>query len=84
MKLFDYLGSTKPIIASSLPVLKEILTNKKNCIFIDELNVLRWKLIIKKLSNNIELREIIAKNNFFHSKNYTYQKRVDKMFKNLL
>lgn len=84
MKLFDYLGSTRPIIASSLPVLKEILTNKKNCIFIDELNVLRWKLIIKKLSNNIELREIIAKNNFFHSKNYTYQKRVDKMFKNLL
>lgn len=84
MKLFDYLGSTRPIIASSLPVLKEVLTNKKNCIFVEELNVLKWKLIIKKLSNNFQLREIMAKNNFFHSKNYTYRKRVDRMFKSLL
>ena len=35
MKLFDYLASSKPIIASSLPVLKEILSHKQNCIFIN-------------------------------------------------
>ena len=29
MKLFDYLASSKPIIASSLPVLNEVLVNKK-------------------------------------------------------
>ena len=48
MKLFDYLSSSKPIIASSLSVLKEVLVNKKNCIFIDELNVYKWKLTINK------------------------------------
>ncbi len=83
MKLFDYLGSTKPIIASSLPVLKEVLTNKKNCIFVKELKVQRWKLVINKLSLNSQLRKIISKNNFFLSKNYTYKKRVKKMFNNL-
>ena len=83
MKLFDYLGSTKPIIASSLPVLKEILVEKKNCIFIKDLNVYKWKLIINKLSHNHQLRKIISKNNFFLSKNYTYKKRVQKMFSDL-
>ncbi len=83
MKLFDYLGSTKPIIASSLPVLREILINKKNCIFVEDLNVQKWRLAINKLSLNFKLRKIISKNNFFLSKNYTYEKRVEKMFNNL-
>ena len=83
MKLFDYLGSSKPIIASSLPVLKEILSNKKNCIFVDDLNIYKWKSAIKKLKHNSQLREIISKNNFFLSKKYTYEKRVKKMFSNL-
>ena len=65
MKLFDYLASSKPIIASSLPVLREVLKNKQNCIFLNNLNIYQWKLAIQKLSNNLSLREIISKNNFF-------------------
>ncbi len=80
MKVFDYLGSTKPIIASSLPVLEEILTDQKNCIFVNGLNIYRWRLEIKKFSNNPSLRQIISKNNFLLSKNFTYGKRIRKMF----
>ena len=65
MKLFDYLGSSKPIIASSLNVLKEILVDKKNCIFVDSLNIYKWKLIINKILLNNLQREIISRNNFF-------------------
>ena len=83
MKLFDYLSSSKPIIASSLSVLKEILVNKKNCIFVENLNIFKWRLIIKKILLNRTQREIISRNNFFLAKNYTYQKRVIRMFNNL-
>lgn len=80
MKLFDYLASSKPILASSLPVLSEILKNKQNCIFINSLNIYKWKLVINKLSNLPKQRQIISKNNFNLSKNYTYEIRVKKMF----
>ena len=48
MKLFDYLALSKPIMASNLPVLKEILSNKKNCIFVNDLNIYKWKTEINK------------------------------------
>ena len=81
MKLFDYLASSKPIMASSLPVLREILTNKKNCIFLSDLNIYKWKLAIEKLSRDFSLREIISKNNFYLSREYTYNLRVKKCSK---
>lgn len=80
MKLFDYLALSKPIMASNLPVLKEILSNKKNCIFVNDLNIYKWKTEINKFSKSINLRQIISKNNFNLSKNYTYKKRVQNMF----
>ena len=81
MKLFDYLASSKPIIVSSLPVLREVLKDKKKLyFFLNNLNIYQWKLAIQKLSNNFSLREIISKNNFFLSKKYNYNLRVKKMF----
>ena len=80
MKLFDYLASSKPIISSSLPVLNEILKNRKNCIFVNGLNIFRWRLVINKFLNSTNQRLIISKNNFNLFKNYTYKIRVKKMF----
>ena len=79
MKLFDYLASSKVIIASSLPVLKEILIKDKNCIFIENLNIYKWKNEITKISNNSKKMHIIAKNNYFLSKQFTYRHRVHKL-----
>ncbi len=83
MKLFDYMSSSKPIIASSLNVLKEVLVDKKNCIFVDSLNIFKWRLAVKKILLNNTQREIISRNNFSLAKNYTYHKRVLKMFNGL-
>ena len=80
MKLFDYLASSKPIISSSLPVLYEILKNKKNCIFVKELNIYKWKLEINRFLNLPNHRLIVSKNNFNLFKSYTYKIRVRKMF----
>tara|TARA_B100001057_G_scaffold501302_1_gene623610 strand:+ start:27631 stop:28740 length:1110 start_codon:yes stop_codon:yes gene_type:complete len=84
MKLFDYLSSSKPIIASSLSVLKEILVDKKNCIFVESLNIFKWKLVINKILLNNTQREIISRNNFFLAKKHTYYNRVIKMFDGLI
>ncbi len=84
MKLFDYLASSKPIIASSLPVLKEVLVNKKNCIFVNSLNIFKWKLIIERILLNNSQKRIISRNNFFLAKKYTYTNRVKEMFKDIM
>ena len=42
MKMFDYLGSGKIIISSNIPVLNEILKDKKNSILIK--NILMFKV----------------------------------------
>jgi glycosyltransferase involved in cell wall biosynthesis len=80
MKLFDYLASGKVIIASSLLVLKEVLKENKNCIFVDNLNIFEWKKEITKLKYNLNKMHIISMNNHFLSKKFTYRNRI----KNLL
>ena len=79
MKLFDYLASGKVIIASSLKVLNEVLKSKKNCIFVNSLNIFIWKNEISKLKNNLNRMYIMSKNNYYLSKQFTYTQRVKKL-----
>ena len=80
IKLFDYLASSKPIMASSLPVFKEILSNKKIVFFVNDLNIYKWKLEINRIFKIYKFEANHFKNNFNLSKNYTYKKRVQRMF----
>ena len=53
LKLFDYLSSGRVILASNLKVLKEVLKNNYNCIFIKNYsNPYAWKNEINKLKFN--------------------------------
>ena len=64
LKLFDYLASGKPLIASKLSVYSHILKNNQNCILVDNANLENWKNkvdyvlknynTVKKLSNNMK------------------------------
>ena len=78
LKLFDYLASGKLIITSNLKVFQEILTDKKNCIIINKLNVNNWKKRIKQVKNQLFKINNIKKNAYILSKNYTYQIRAKK------
>lgn len=63
MKMFDYLGSSKVIISANIPVLREVLTHKHNCIFIDNyLNVNSWLKEIRKISSDYAKYSILRKN----------------------
>ena len=80
LKLFDYLSAGRVIICSNLDVLKEILSENKNAIFIKNFkNVFAWKLEIKKLVNQKNKIMIMSMNNYKHSKKYSHFKRGQKI-----
>ena len=77
LKLFDYLASGKIILSSNLDVLKEIIRDKKNVIFVRNFkNIYSWKNEIKKIKFLREKGLIMSKNNINLSKNFRIQKRA--------
>ena len=77
LKLFDYMESGKIIVSSEIKVLKEILKDKKNCIFIKNYNSpTSWFNEIKKIKNNIMMRNIIAKNSKKLAENFNHENRI--------
>ena len=80
MKMFDYLGSGKVILSSDVPVLREVLKNKRNAILVKNfLNTQNWLLEIKKLKFNHSKNIIIGKNAFKTSLSFKWKKRATKI-----
>ncbi len=78
LKLFDYLSVGKVIICSDFKVLREILKEKHNAIFINNYkNIFSWKMEILKLSKQPNKEFFIAKNNYVLSKNFSLKKRAN-------
>ena len=80
MKLFEYMSSSRAIISSDLPVIREVL-NDKNSILVAPEDQDGWVAAVRSLKN-IQLREEIAKNAYaeFLLK-YTWDIRVKNIFK---
>ena len=74
MKMFEYIATGNPIIATDLPVIKNILKNNKNGILIKEKNYKNLISAIKTLENK-KLTNIIRRNNLKLSKNFSYEIR---------
>ena len=74
-KLFEYMASRRPIVASNLPSLREIL-NDRNSILVKPDDSESFAEGIKKLINNNEIGEKIADNAWTDVQNYTWAKRA--------
>ncbi len=84
LKLFDYIACGKTIISSDVRVLKEILKEKKNVIFVQNFkNVFSWKREIEKIKNSNTKRFIISQNNLKLSRDYKIKKRAKIFLENL-
>jgi len=78
LKLFEYMASGIPILASNIGSITELLNEKNSFLFNPEdLNDLIDK--IKFARENKKEREMKANNAFRDVKNYTWQKRVNKI-----
>lgn len=78
LKAFEYMSAGKPIIASDLPVLKEVLIPNKTAVFARYNNPLEWAYVLNYLINEPEFRSKLGSSARlqFLSK-YTWQKRAE-------
>jgi len=82
LKMFEYMASSRPIVATDLPSIREVL-NEKNAILIKPDNPDALAVAIKKLIENQTLGELLAKQARKDVENYTWEKRIKKILGNL-
>jgi len=78
MKMFEYMAAGKPIVASDLPSIREILNNN-NAILIEPNNPKILAEGIKKILNNPFWVEKISTQALEDVKKYTWDKRAEKI-----
>ena len=74
LKLFEYMSHRKPIIASDLPVIREVL-NEKNSILLKCDDIDLWINSIKNLKN-LKNRDLIANQALSDFYNYSWKNRA--------
>ena len=80
LKLFDYLSVGRPIMCSNFNVLREVIADNKNAIFVKNYkSAFAWKKEITKLINMPTKMKIISKNNYKLSKKYSHSVRALKI-----
>ncbi len=80
LKIFEYMSTGKPILASNLPVLTEVLKDNYNSLLCDPENIATWIEALGKLRDNQLLKDKLgenAKNDFLAS--YTWKKRASRI-----
>lgn len=76
LKMFEYMSSQRPIIASDLPSIREVL-NENNAIFCEPDNAKDLAHRIIKLIDNPSLEDKISQQAYTDIKKYTWEKRVN-------
>ncbi|MFH1582983.1 MAG: glycosyltransferase [Candidatus Falkowbacteria bacterium] len=80
LKLFEYMAARRPIVASDLPSLREVL-NEKNCLFFKSDDAKNLAKKITWLLENQEMADKITEQAYFDVKNYTWEKRAENIIK---
>lgn len=78
LKMFEYMASQKPIVASDLPSIREVL-NENNAVLVEPDNPQALAQGIQKVLQDLELADKISKQAYIDVQNYTWEKRVKKI-----
>lgn len=62
LKMFEYMSHRKPIVASNLPVLREILKDGYNCLLCEPDEPTAWASAIARFRDDISLRNRLGSN----------------------
>ncbi len=84
LKIFEYMAAGKAILASDLPVLREVLTHKKNALLVSPGNVDDWKNALIRIKKDVTLREHLglqSKTDLLEK--YSWEKRVKQVLKEI-
>ena len=80
LKIFEYMAESRPIIASDLPVLREVLRPEENCLLCAPEDLKGWEAALTRLEREAGLKEKISQRaNRDFLENYTWDKRAEKI-----
>lgn len=81
MKIFEYMAAGKPILASDLPVIREVLKDSENALLVSPDNVKGWLVALERLKDE-SLRKSLAERAYNDlSGKYSWQKRAHVVLK---
>lgn len=78
LKMFEYMVSKRPIVASDLPSIREVL-NENNCYFVEPGNPDSFLEQIKNVSNDSFLAQKKANQAYMDVQGFTWDKRVERI-----
>lgn len=61
LKVFEYMAHGKPIVASDLPVLREVLAHDRNCLLVPPVDADAWGAALSRLAADPELRSRLGR-----------------------
>jgi glycosyltransferase involved in cell wall biosynthesis len=79
LKLFEYMASGRPIVASDLPSLREVLANGRNAVLVEPGSPQALSAGIRTLKEDWALGERIARQALEDVGDYTWDRRAERL-----
>ena len=84
LKIFEYMASGAPIVASKLPALEEVLSSGVNCVLVESDDTSAWKEAILLLKHDCEFASTVARRARMDLEtNYTWEIRAERILAEL-
>jgi glycosyltransferase involved in cell wall biosynthesis len=83
MKMFEYMAAGRPILASTLPVLKEILKNNVNSLLLPVDQPISWREALIRLSRDSQLAGRLGDQARSDVQRYTWEARASSILEKL-
>lgn len=80
LKIFEYMASSKAIVCSDLPVLREVLTDGENALLCKADDVDAWCAAMERLRDDVDLRKALGERAYRDYVNkYTWEQRAARL-----
>lgn len=83
MKMFEYMAAGRPILASALPVLREVLHDGINCLLLPYDEPGKWIEALRRLQEDCKLAAALGRQAREDVQQYTWEKRVQKILQEI-
>jgi glycosyltransferase involved in cell wall biosynthesis len=76
IKMFEAMAAGRPIIASNLPTIREVLRQEHNALLVEPADLAAWDAAIDRLRGDRELAQTLARNAKTDSEHYSWRNRA--------